>query len=300
MADASQSIEELRDDLRRLHAFMDNSPTAAFMKDAAGRYVYFNKRMENMFYAPLTDLEGKTDFDWLPEYLAAQIWSTDQTCLATNETVEVMQAVPHPDGSESHWLVFRFPFTNAAGEQFVGGVAADVTEMKEMQERLDSLTLTDELTQLNNRRGFLRLADARLKLARRTREQLHVLFADLDGLKKINDTYGHAAGSEAIVAAAAVLKESFRQTDVAARWGGDEFVVLLGSTDEDTQEILLGRVQQKIDNYNTRSGMSWQLSMSMGIVPIDLDSGLTLDEIVTHADAKMYEAKRIKKQERED
>src|SRR5437764_2081567 len=155
MSDLDLPVDELREHLRRMEAFMDNSPTASFMKDAAGRYVYCNSRMESMFYTPVGGLGGKTDFEWLPEYLASQMWSLDQAVLTSGETHEGMLSIPAPDGGECHWLVFRFPFTSAAGEKFVGGVAADVTQLKEMQERLENLTLTDDLTGLNNRRGFL-------------------------------------------------------------------------------------------------------------------------------------------------
>jgi diguanylate cyclase (GGDEF)-like protein/PAS domain S-box-containing protein len=281
-----------------MEAFMDNSPTAAFMKDAAGRYVYCNSRMESMFYAPLGGLEGKTDFEWLPEYLASQMWSLDQNVLTSGETHENMQSIPAADGGESHWLFFRFPFTSATGEKFVGGIAADVTQLKEMQERLESLTLTDDLTGLNNRRGFLRLAEARLQLSRRTGERLLLVFGDLDGLKDINDNFGHEVGSEAIRGAAQVLRETFRQTDVTSRWGGDEFVVLLGCGDEDTEEIVLNRLRSRVDAYNNSAERRYTLSISVGSCPVDLDSGQSLDEMITHADAAMYadKAKKKKKQ----
>ena len=176
MSDPELSLDELRENLRRMQAFIDNSPTAAFMKDAAGRYVYCNSRMQSMFYTPVGGLEGKSDFEWLPEYLAKQMWTIDQAVLTSGETQESMQSIPAPDGGESHWLFFRFPFTSVTGEKFVGGVAADVTQLKEMQERLENLTLTDDLTGLNNRRGFLRLAEARLALSRRTGEKLLIIF----------------------------------------------------------------------------------------------------------------------------
>jgi diguanylate cyclase (GGDEF)-like protein/PAS domain S-box-containing protein len=288
MSDSELSLDELQENLRRMEAFIDNSPTAAFMKDAAGRYVYCNSRMESMFYAPLGGLEGKTDFEWLPQYLATQMWTLDQSVLTSGETHESIQSIPTAEGGESHWLVFRFPFTSATGEKFVGGVAADVTQLKSMQERLESLTLTDDLTGLNNRRGFQRLADARLQLSRRTGEELLLIFADMDGLKEINDNFGHETGNEAIRGAAQVVKETFRQTDVTSRWGGDEFVVLIGNGEEETEEIVLKRFHDHIDAYNTAAERRFTLSISVGCSRVDVNSGQTLDEMITHADAAMY------------
>ena len=298
MSDSKLSLDELRENLRRMQAFIDNSPTAAFMKDAAGRYVYCNSRMQSMFYTPVGGLEGKTDFEWLPEYLASQMWTLDQSVLTSGETHENMQSIPAAEGGESHWLVFRFPFTSSTGEKFVGGVAADVTQLKEMQERLESLTLTDELTGLNNRRGFLRLAEARMQLSRRTGEKLLIVFGDLDELKLINDNYGHETGNEAIRGAAQIFKETIRQTDVISRWGGDEFVVLIGQGDTETEEIVLKRLRERVDQFNKAAERRFSLSISLGCSAVDLDSGQTLDEMITHADAAMYEDKAKKKKKK--
>jgi diguanylate cyclase (GGDEF)-like protein/PAS domain S-box-containing protein len=295
MSDSDLSIDELRENLRRMQAFIDNSPTASFMKDAAGRYVYCNVRMESMFYAPLGGLEGKSDFEWLPEYLAKQMWSLDQSVLTSGETHESIQSIPTPDGGESHWLFFRFPFTSSSGEKFVGGVAADVTQLKEMQERLENLTLTDELTGLNNRRGFLKLAEARLQLSRRTGEKLMLIFADVDDLKNINDTLGHEVGSNAIRGAAQVIRSTFRQTDVSSRWGGDEFIVLIGCSSDDTEEAILRRLRGNVVTYNSAAEHPYTLSISFGSCPVDLESGELLDEMIATADAAMYRDKATKK-----
>ena len=299
--------QELRDRLRQLEAFMAHSPAAACMKDEKGRYVYSNERMASMFYAPLSDLEGKTDFDWLPEYLASQIWQSDQAVLLSGKPSELVQTVPTTDGKLLYWLMFKFPFTNARGEKFVGAVAVDITELKEVEARLEemkdqlqSLSLTDDLTALNNRRGFMHLAEDRLKLARREEEKLLLIFADLDGLKRINDNYGHAAGSRMIEAAADLLRDSFRQSDVIARWGGDEFVVLLGKAAGDKEELIMERVDGKIADFNAASGWPYELSISFGMVTIDVEGGRPFDEMILEADKAMYENKAKRRRERED
>ena len=305
--DTFTEIGDLQDRLRQLQAFMDHSPAAAFMKDEHGRYVYATARMSQMFYAPLGGLEGKTDFDWLPTYLAGQIWLSDQEVLHTGKSVELVQTVPKADGSLLYWLVFKFPFTNARREKFVGGVAVDITELKEtearleeMKDRLEGLSLTDELTKLNNRRGFLHLAQDRMIVARRDEEKLLLIFADLDGLKQINDNYGHAAGSHVIAAAADILRDSFRQSDVISRWGGDEFVVLLHNTTGDNEEIIVDRLNIKIDAFNSNSGWPYRLSMSFGIMPLDLESRRSLDEMIVEADRLMYDDKRAKRSKIKD
>ena len=107
----------------------------------------------------------------------------------------------------------------------IQGIARDVTERKEQEQALRSLTIIDDLTKLYNRRGFLTLAERHLKLAVRKKTGVFLLFADLDGLKVINDTFGHLEGDRALVDAADILRASFRSADIIARLGGDEFTV---------------------------------------------------------------------------
>src|SRR5690606_30591217 len=107
----------------------------------------------------------------------------------------------------------------------IQGIARDVTERRARERALQSLTIVDDLTGLYNRRGFLTLAERHLKLAIRKKAGLFLLFADLDGLKQINDTFGHLEGDRALVSAAQILRQSFRSADIIARLGGDEFTV---------------------------------------------------------------------------
>src|SRR5664279_1575350 len=106
-------------------------------------------------------------------------------------------------------------------------VLRDVTERRQMVETIRTLSLTDELTGLLNRRGFTTLAEQQLRTSLRTRNRLWLLFADLDGLKEINDRHGHETGDRALCEVARLLRTgSFREADLVARLGGDEFAVL--------------------------------------------------------------------------
>lgn len=126
----------LQESEARFQAFMNNSPTLAFMKDEAGRMVYVNESLERVFNIKLANLRGKTDFDWLPEETARQVTENDAQVLATGETVQLLETVPTPDGSLHYWLVFKFPFQDSDGRKYVGGVAVDITERKQMEEEL--------------------------------------------------------------------------------------------------------------------------------------------------------------------
>ncbi len=127
---ALQESEEL------FQAFMNNSPTVAFMKDEAGRNVYVNKQLERIFNVKSADLQGKTDFDWLPHDTAKQIYENDMYVISTGKTVEVIEAVPTPDGSLCYWLVLKFPFENPGGQKFVGSVAVDISDRYRLEKEL--------------------------------------------------------------------------------------------------------------------------------------------------------------------
>lgn len=183
-------------------------------------------------------------------------------------------------------------------EPYVLAHAQDVTELLKAQHALQNLSLTDELTGLYNRRGFLTLAEQQIKLERHegTARGLVLMFADMDGLKQINDRWGHGAGSDAIVNFSKLLKSVLRSADLVARWGGDEFVILtIGSSDEGP-DLMIDRIQNTLRRYNEESMLPYDLACSIGVAPVRVDDDMTFEQIIAEADAAMYEEKRRRKE----
>lgn len=174
----------------------------------------------------------------------------------------------------------------------------EIEERKAAEAEVRRLSLTDELTGLNNRRGFFVLAEQQLKLAERNHIPTSLMFIDLDGLKVINDKLGHEMGDTAIVAAANLIKKSFRQSDILGRLGGDEFVVLLQEEKPNT-EVMLERLHSTIYEYNQSNNQPFDVSMSTGIVHYDPQKSKDLDHLITLADELMYQQKRAKKKARD-
>ena len=180
------------------------------------------------------------------------------------------------------------------GTPRIGIVATDLTERNKAQEELRSLSLVDDLTGLLNRRGFLTVAQQTLTLAPRLEGPLLLMFADLDGMKGINDTLGHREGDRALVDTAKILRKTHRDSDIIARLGGDEFTVLaMGNSRRDTT-VLAARLQDQVDAHNAMGHRPYRLSISVGIVPYDAESRQPLDELIALADTAMYENKRRK------
>jgi diguanylate cyclase (GGDEF)-like protein len=165
---------------------------------------------------------------------------------------------------------------------------------KKAEEVIHHQSITDELTNLFNRRGFFTLAEQQLKIAHRMGREMVLLFADLDKLKWINDNLGHAEGDQALRETAKILKNTFRKSDIIARIGGDEFVVLAIETPKNNAGILKDHLQARLDDYNLKEKLSYKLSLSFGVVRFDPLAPATIDELLTQADAVMYEQKKEK------
>jgi diguanylate cyclase (GGDEF)-like protein len=164
-----------------------------------------------------------------------------------------------------------------------------------LNETLRTLALTDDLTGLNNRRGFLTLAEQHLKLARRTKQELLFVFLDLDGLKQINDTFGHQEGDRALAKTAEILKRSFhRDLDLIARLGGDEFVVLTIDSFHESSEIIYIRLQEHLKIINARVNCSYQLAFCIGMTRFHPESEATINDLMAEADEVLYKNKRAR------
>jgi diguanylate cyclase (GGDEF)-like protein/PAS domain S-box-containing protein len=536
-----QTVEQLLESEERLQAFMQHTPALAFMKDADGRYVYVNARMEKALGIRLAEVAGKADFDWLPPAIARQVRKNDELVLKEGQRVEFVESAVDHKGRLRHWMIMKFPFTNARGERFVGGVAIDVsarveaeevarrreeemrallehtpdlvvrfdrslrivfanssaaaavsqpvetlvgknleeigippdqrqmldstlttvfatqkeagfegrfavgertryfhvrvvpelgaeggcstvlmasrdvtrlkkaekrlidserryrllfennlglmcthdlegrllsvnraaavalgyeppaligqnlgdflsadvrhqypdylgrvrtkgadegllklvardgsiriwkycntvmeepgedgyvlgsahdvTELKEAQDAARRLSLTDELTGLVNRRGFMTLAEQHLRLMRRTSGLVLLLYADLDGLKSINDRFGHAQGSAAIRAVAEVMQKTFRRTDIIARVGGDEFVVLVIEPRRGDERVLPRRLARNLREHNRQRSNGIDVTISVGTSLAQAQPGVSLEQLINEADAAMYQRK---------
>lgn len=169
---------------------------------------------------------------------------------------------------------------------------AEVAERRRAEEEVRQLSLTDDLTGLHNRRGFLLLAEQEWKVARRAGVSCALVYADLDELKETNDTYGHEAGDALIRDAGRVLRATFRDADVVARLGGDEFAVFALACPPDAGAVK-ARLTARCEEFNRQAGRRSRLAMSVGVVPCD--PGATLDQLVARGDEAMYREKRARK-----
>jgi diguanylate cyclase (GGDEF)-like protein len=160
-----------------------------------------------------------------------------------------------------------------------------------LQAELGNLALTDELTGLYNRRGFLALAERQLKLGRRSGREMMLFFIDVDNLKQINDSAGHSAGDSALKRTAEALEKTFRDSDVISRLGGDEFAVLAVEASSHSETAIRARLNEYLGTNCPRE-CRYAISLSLGVARFDPRVGATLGELMAQADQAMYEQKR--------
>lgn len=165
-------------------------------------------------------------------------------------------------------------------------------EYQEAIELLRSQVFIDELTGLYNRRGFLVLGEQQINIGKRINKQVLLLYFDLDDLKQINDTFGHAAGDRVLVDTATVLKRAFRETDIIGRIGGDEFVALATINEASDKSVLTSQLYKAIDAYNSKEQSGYKLSLSIGTAICDPHQPVSITELMRLADESMYSLKR--------
>lgn len=192
------------------------------------------------------------------------------------------------------------------------GIIVDITSRKKAEKQLHKAladlerankkylnqSLTDDLTRLYNRRGFFSFAQQLLSIAKRVRNSICLVFLDVDNLKAINDTWGHKEGDRALSEFGRILRETFRESDVIGRVGGDEFAVLVLLPNRDQGRILLERFQDKLEAFNRKRRRKFSLEASMGVVWCSPDQRRTLENLLFTADRRMYWNKQHKSQMR--
>ena len=294
-----RTAAELEESEERFRAFMDNSPVVAFIKDAAGRMIYANKRFERRFKLERAGWLNKDDFELWPAEVARPLREHDLKVLAGVGKTELVETVPTPDGGTEHWRVAKFPLT-VGDRKLLAGTAVDITEMKRYERDLEAhrhalekanahlaaLSLTDSLTGLENRRAFDKELSRAVSEAARRDAPLSLLLIDVDKFKSYNDAFGHPAGDEALRRVAQLLVAQARRSDRVARYGGEEFAVILPDTALAGAHVLAERYRRAVESS------TWSqrgITVSIGVAARTQDESGA--DLVAAADAALYRAK---------
>lgn len=303
--DRGSDLERAVDEGRLLLTFLDNTPDHVYFKDVEGRFTHLSRSLSRWLGAGSPqDAIGLSDSDYFADAHASAARSGELEVMRTGEPiVGLEEREVWPDGRVSWVSTTKVPLHGDNG-QVVGifGMSRDITARKLAEERereqadqlaalageLARLTVHDELTGLYNRRGFEQRGKEALSGAREAEAEVSVLFADLDGLKSINDDHGHAAGDSALVAVATALLHAVRSTDVVGRIGGDEFGALLVGLSVPEVEGVCRRVCDALEGC----GSAHPLSTSIGVATSGAGESRSLEELLIMADHAMYDGRR--------
>jgi diguanylate cyclase (GGDEF)-like protein/PAS domain S-box-containing protein len=278
-------------------SMVENSSDVVMILSDKGAIQYISDSAKRVLLYKPDDMAGNTFFDFvLPEDSEIVEEFLEKCVKNTGTSVSIEYRFRFGDRS---WGYLESTGNSRIDDPTIGGIVVNsrnITNRKQAEEALRSMSLTDDLTGLYNHRGFKTLAKQQLLNAHRVASPTQLLFIDLDDMKLINDIHGHIAGDRALVDLARVFRNTFRESDILGRVGGDEFAILVSDTSVPKVNLLVERLHKNLEELNVerKSCKDPLLYISLGIADCKPTETCILDELLARADALMYEQKRGK------
>ena len=291
-----QEDESLRDRVRRLQDAMQSNVDGIFLlravRTADGEITDFaiadvNRSGAATLYRSREQLVGHRLRDVLPTPMADLLFERYVDAITFRTAVEEELRVDRR-AVAAGWLMHQATPT-AEG---LAVTVRDISSRKRDELRLRKACLTDDLTQLYNRRGFMTLAEQHLRIARRQGTDAVVMYVDMDDFKQLNDRHGHAVGDRALVAVSRLLRHTVRDCDVVGRMGGDEFTILALDADAEGARVIQRRLEQHLDRFNASGELPMPLSLTVGHTRVRPSDTASMSELLARADQLLYARKR--------
>jgi diguanylate cyclase (GGDEF)-like protein/PAS domain S-box-containing protein len=287
LARNSEAVQSLSGEIPPFQALIEHNSDGTALLSLDGTVLYASPSTSRVIGNPEGSLIGRNIFDLLhPEDVRQALDSFEEVIESAGNSRTTEMRCQRPGGK---WAWIESTTTNLidnANVKAVVSIYRDIDARKRSEEKWRSLAVTDPLTGLKNYRGLAEAFEYELQRSSRTQRPFALLLMDMDGLKKVNDSLGHAVGNQAICRIAAAMQQNCRSLDTAARYGGDEFAMVLPESDTDSATITATRIEQCLGDESE----SLKLSVSIGIssYPADGDSS---EILLRTADEKLYEVK---------
>ena len=267
---------ELQESETRFRSIIEKSSDAILFVDSNRVINFANLASESIFGCNPEKLIGEI-FDYPVEK------GKTRTIEVTRKDGEQIIVEMHVTETELRGLIFYLVTLKEVSELF---------KYARKEEKLQEISVTDELTGLHNRRGFYTLAEQLMRISNFTKSGMILFFVDVDKLKHINDTFSHQDGDQALIDTANILKKTFRESDIIARFGGDEFVIFAKEVRKEISKTIITRLRGNIKSHNASGKRPYSLSLSIGMAHYDPESPSSIEELLGGADRFMYESKK--------
>lgn len=276
------------------YSFLRHTPDFIYIKDTGHRFTHTSDAFAHLVKADSwKELVGKTDFDIFPKEHAEVYFEKERSVITEGHRLTNLEEPYFDLDGKLRWVSSsKRPIFNDRNE-IVGlfGISRDITDSKQLQQKLEDSANHDYLTGLATRRMFIEQSDQLLSLANRIEQKAVCIFIDLDNFKPINDQHGHDAGDAVLIEVANRIKENFRSSDIVCRLGGDEFLVLaLVDAHSLDLEAFLRKIVSKINRKVSVEGHDINLTCSLGAALFP-EHGQNVKALIRHSDVAMYRAK---------
>ena len=290
---AIRDVTQQRQSEALFRGFLEAAPDAILVVDQKGSIQLVNSQTEELLGYSRDELLGESLERLVPQS-ARRAHIDMRQRYHRNPYIRPMASgldlyAVHKDGRDIPVEIGLSPLDTAEGPLIVCAIR-DVSTQKSLNERLTVLSITDQLTGLLNRRGFHEVGGKLRALAKRSDAHLVLMMVDVDRLKEINDQYGHSTGDQYLQDIATVLQQSVRESDVIARWGGDEFMVLVLEVEQSHPDKLVKRIKANLKRFAKNQGREYPLSLSVGWATGDPGKD-DFEKLIEAADQSMYTEK---------
>jgi diguanylate cyclase (GGDEF)-like protein/PAS domain S-box-containing protein len=275
-----------------LHTVLDNVDAYIYMKDNERTFKYVNSKVAELFGTTPENMIGKKDIEVLPFDVAEHFNQSDQKVFDTGIKLTIEETSEDEQGNLLHYISTKIPYQQQGELPALIGFSTDVSELFTLKEQFKKQANTDSLTELYNRRYFIKHAEREFHRAKRHLRILSLISIDIDHFKSINDGYGHPVGDKVLISVAQCLLPCVRQEDILARMGGEEFSILLPETTLQSAKVVAERI--RLNQKNLTINGQWQqaikITVSIGVTCITFEDD-TFDDFFTRADKALYQAK---------
>jgi len=290
--------EKSEDSMGTLALYKDivvSTNTLIWRTDTDGRFTFLNPAWEKYGYK-VEEMLDKPFSEFQLQEAAGHYVNAFRNCLIGESIIGHETTYFSKSGDEVYLEINMIPLYDNSGA-IVGtqGTAFDVTERKHADELLQYISAKDEVTGLYNLHTFLSMTEQQIKSAHREKKQMMIIYAGVDGMQAVNDELGQEGGDQFLVDIANILRKTFREADIFARTGGDEFVISTLVSSKNTEEMIMTRLDKNIEEHNADKSSAIKLSMSFGTSFYNPEQPVSIDDVLSAADDKMHEHKKSKK-----